>query len=224
MRSRCNRMTGEAEAEAEPAGESGEASLGAGSAVDAPPQPQPQKGWPSKRLPHDTRYFVMKSFSMRDVLISLKKGIWATQHRNEQKLNQAYSSCECVVLFFSVNESRAFQGYAKMASRTGESAEVWTAVDGTQSWGGVFEVKWQTIWDLPFGNTMHLHNPYNENKPVKISRDGQEIDPAVGHQLACLFDEGYAANPEQSLKRRKHVEEPEPPPWPPPYCCCCCCG
>jgi hypothetical protein len=59
---------------------------------------------------------------------------------------------------------------------------------------------------------MHLHNPYNENKPVKISRDGQEIDPAVGHQLACLFDEGYAANPEQSLKRRKHVEEPEPPP------------
>ena len=50
---------------------------------------------------------------------------------------------------------------------------------------------------------MHLHNPYNENKPVKISRDGQEIDPAVGHQLACLFDEGYAANPEQSLKRRK---------------------
>ena len=91
MRSRCNRMTGEAEVEAEPAGESGEASLGAGSAVDAPPQPQPQKGWPSKRLPHDTRYFVMKSFSMRDVLISLKKGIWATQHRNEQKLNQAYS-------------------------------------------------------------------------------------------------------------------------------------
>ena len=56
---------------------------------------------------------------------------------------------------------------------------------------------------------MHLRNPLNENKPVKISRDGQEMDPAVGYDLACLFDEGYAANPEQSLKRRKHVEEPE---------------
>ena len=35
--------------------------------------------------------FVMKSFSMRDILISLKKGIWATQSRNEAKLNSAYS-------------------------------------------------------------------------------------------------------------------------------------
>jgi hypothetical protein len=29
------------------------------------------------------------------------------------------------------------------------------------------------------------------------------MDPAVGLELACLFDEGYAQNPEQSLKRRK---------------------
>ena len=89
-----NRMTGEADAEL--ASNSGEASLGEGTASTAPdaaepPQPQPQKGWPSKRLPRDTRYFVMKSFSMRDILISLKKGIWATQSRNEAKLNSAYS-------------------------------------------------------------------------------------------------------------------------------------
>ena len=163
-----NRMTGEADAEL--ASNSGEASLGEGTASAAPdaaepPQPQPQKGWPSKRLPRETRYFVMKSFSMRDILISLKKGIWATQSRNEAKLNSAYSvrarcslaatgptwhsppprsvfraargceprrrlptrrpahtqtparrtqGSECVILFFSVNESRAFQGYAKM--------------------------------------------------------------------------------------------------------------
>ena len=89
-----NRMTGEADAEL--ASNSGGASLGEGTASAAPdaaepPQPQPQKGWPSKRLPRDTRYFVMKSFSMRDILISLKKGIWATQSRNEAKLNSAYS-------------------------------------------------------------------------------------------------------------------------------------
>ena len=61
------------------------------------------------------------------------------------------------MLFFSVNESRAFQGYAKMDSRTGETSEVWTAVDGTQSWGGVFKVKWQTIFDLPF-DQVGLHD------------------------------------------------------------------
>ena len=89
LRSRRNWMTGEAEANL--ARNSGEASLGQGppGAVDA--AAPPQKGWPSKRLPHDTRYFVMKSFSMRDILISLKKGIWATQYRNEAKLNSAYT-------------------------------------------------------------------------------------------------------------------------------------
>ena len=152
----------------------------------------------------------MKSFSMRDISISLKKGIWATQFRNESKLNAAYKSSGCIVLFFSVNESLAFQGYAKMDSLTSETKEVWTAIDGTQSWRGVFKVKWQTIFDLPFGSTMHLRNPLNENKPIKIRRDGQEVDPAVGYDLACMFDEGYASNPEQSLKRRKNVEEQSP--------------
>ena len=32
------------------------------------------------------------------------------------------------------------QAGVRQASRTGESQEVWTAVDGTQSWGGVFKV------------------------------------------------------------------------------------
>ena len=69
---------------------SGDAAAGNSGAVpqEAPP-PQP-KGWPSKRLPHDTRYFIMKSFSMRDIGISLKQGIWATQRRNEQHLNAAF--------------------------------------------------------------------------------------------------------------------------------------
>ena len=58
-----------------------------------PQQPPQPKGWPSRRLPRDVRYFVMKSFSMRDIMISLKKGIWATQYRNEAKLNSAYTVC-----------------------------------------------------------------------------------------------------------------------------------
>lgn len=32
----------------------------------------------------------MKSFSERDVKLSMQKGIWATQQRNESKLNAAY--------------------------------------------------------------------------------------------------------------------------------------
>ena len=106
-----------------------------------------------------------------------------------------------MVLFFSVNESRAFQGYARMASRTGvgspatlipwdrsvpahghgtpltvaphttrvcvsgdandaaaEGRDLWTSPDGSAtSWGSVFKVKWQTIYDLPFDQVWPLH-------------------------------------------------------------------
>ena len=153
----------------------------------------------------------MKSFSMADLKTSMQNGVWATQGRNEAKLNQAFESSPCVVLLFSVNESRAFQGYAKMLSRTGEAKDVtWASADGTGgSWGGAMAIKWQTIYDLNFADTMHLHNPLNENKPIKISRDGQEMAPAVGFELCGIFDAGYAANPERSMKRRQ-VEEPVP--------------
>ena len=51
-----------------------------------------------------------------------------------------------------------------------------------------FKVKWQTIADLPFSEVLELHNPWNENKPIKVARDGQEVEPAVAHQLACAID------------------------------------
>ncbi|KAL1521217.1 hypothetical protein AB1Y20_022766 [Prymnesium parvum] len=193
---------------------SGGDATGRGEMSSAPREggPREEKGWPSKRLPPRTRFFIMKSFSERDVKLSMQKGIWATQQRNEAKLNAAYEEADAVVLFFSVNESRAWQGYAKMASRTGESAQVWTAVDGTQSWGGVFKVKWQTIYDLSFQSAIHLRNPLNENKPIKISRDGQEVEPSVGFAMARLFDEGYVANPSQSMKRRKLEDMATGPP------------
>lgn len=53
--------------------------------------------------------------------------------------------------------------------------------------------------DLSFIHTLPLRNPWNENKPVKISRDGQEVEPGVGEQLCRLW-----------------VEHAEPPSSPPP--------
>ena len=39
--------------------------------------------------------------------------------------------------------------------------------------------------ELPFMKTTHLHNPWNENKPVKIGRDGQV------NYIAPLIRNGY---------------------------------
>lgn len=49
---------------------------------------------------------------------------------------------------------------------------------GTSDLGGVFSVKWIHKESLPFQVTYQVLNPWNENKRVQISRDGQ-----VGNRL-----------------------------------------
>lgn len=62
---------------------------------------------------------------------------------------------------------------------------------------GVFKVDWVCRKELPFSSTMHLYNPWNEGKPVKIGRDGQEIEPRVAEELCRLFpeDDGVEISP-----------------------------
>lgn len=82
---------------------------------------------------------------------------------------------DCVILIFSVNMSGAFQGYAKMMSSIGRRRDnVWREGRGKSNpWGRNFKVKWLCLNDLPFHETLHLKNPLNDYKPVKISRDCQ---------------------------------------------------
>lgn len=69
-----------------------------------------------------------------------------------------------------------------------------------------FNVDWVRRYDLPFRSTEGLTNPLNENKPVKISRDGQELPSPLGLQLCNMFDqEADAAG----------VPKPAPPSEPP---------
>lgn len=61
--------------------------------------------------------------------------------------------------------------------------------------GGVFKVDWICRKELPFTATLHLYNPWNDGKQVKIGRDGQEIEPRVAEELCRLFpeDEGLTS-------------------------------
>jgi hypothetical protein len=132
------------------------------------------------------RYFIVKSLSMENLEISVRKGVWATQPHNEPKFNEAFSHAE-VILIFSVNNSGHFQGYGRMSSRIGTKvSRVW---HGAVRCGGLFRVEWLSVKSLPFEQTQHLRNPLNQNKPVKIARDGQELPPDVGRQLVLLIDQ-----------------------------------
>lgn len=44
---------------------------------------------------------------------------------------------------------------------------------GSAGLGGVFSVEWVRREILPFQHTQQLQNPWNDNKRVQISRDGQ---------------------------------------------------
>ena len=81
------------------------------------------------------RYFILKSLTQvcslctqrwmpwtnvllqRDLDISVKEGLWATQQHNEITLDQAYRTSKEVYLIFGVNKSGEFYGYARYVTR-----------------------------------------------------------------------------------------------------------
>ncbi|XP_043717145.1 uncharacterized protein LOC122665141 isoform X2 [Telopea speciosissima] len=141
--------------------------------------------------PYTTRYFIIKSLNHHNIELSIEKGIWATQVMNEPILEEAYHSSDRVILIFSVNMSGFFQGYAQMMSSVGWRRDcVWSnASGGSNPWGRTFKVKWLRLNNLAFQKTLHLKNPLNDYKPVKISRDCQELSQDIGEALCELIDE-----------------------------------
>ncbi|XP_015084820.1 YTH domain-containing protein 1 isoform X2 [Solanum pennellii] len=139
---------------------------------------------------YSIRYFVIKSLNHENIQLSVNRGIWATQAMNEAILDEAFHNSSKVILIFSVNMSGYFQGYAQMISSVGlRRDQVWSQGNGGRNpWGRSFEVNWLRLYDLPFQRTLHLKNPWNQYKPVKISRDCQELPPDIGEALCELLD------------------------------------
>ncbi|XP_019446683.1 PREDICTED: uncharacterized protein LOC109350028 isoform X3 [Lupinus angustifolius] len=140
---------------------------------------------------YNTKYFIIKSLNNQNFSLSVEKGIWATQVKNEPILEEAFHNSGRVILIFSVNMSGSFQGYAQMMSSIGRRGRdnIWSDGSGRSNpWGRSFKVKWLRLCDLPFHKTIHLKNPLNDYKPVKISRDCQELSPEIGLALCELLD------------------------------------
>ncbi|XP_074643625.1 YTH domain-containing protein 1-like isoform X2 [Tubulanus polymorphus] len=144
-----------------------------------------------KYLFRDARFFIIKSNNQENISLSKAKNVWSTPPQNEAKLNHAFRMHRNVILIYSVKESGKFAGFARLAAESDKDHPPirWVLPPGmsARALSGVFRLQWINRRDLPFSKTMHLQNPWNENKPVKIGRDGQEIEPHVAERLCRLF-------------------------------------
>jgi hypothetical protein len=60
-----------------------------------------------------------------------------------------------------------------------------------------FTIEWLQTVPLPFGVVKHLRNPWNENKSVRVGRDGTELAVETGAELLRIWDD-YARNQDMS--------------------------
>jgi len=151
-----------------------------------------------------TRYFIIKSNTHRNLVLSVENGVWATPRQNEEKFNKALYHAPYVVLIFSVQNSGHFQGYAKMLTPVGSSRNnrIFTGYESRH-----FEIRWLRLEDVPFSEVSKICNPLNENKSVKVSRDGQELPYEVGRELCEVFDQRvYRLDPSAYVTDEKEVE------------------
>ncbi|KAI7988074.1 Zinc finger CCCH domain-containing protein 45, partial [Camellia lanceoleosa] len=129
---------------------------------------------------YGTRYFIIKSLTHQNIQLSIEKGIWATQVMNEPILEEAFH-CQHERFLSRVCSNDVFCWVETRQCL--ESRKWWK-----KSWGRSFKVKWLRLHDLPFQKTLHLKNPLNDYKPVKISRDCQELPQDIGEALCELLD------------------------------------
>jgi YT521-B-like domain len=84
-----------------------------------------------------------------------------------------------------------------------------------QSLGHPFKIEWISTAKFPFHRARGLRNPLNQNREVKIARDGTEIEPSVGRRLISLFHTAQATA--HSPGSHYPYQAVHPPTYPPAY-------
>ncbi|KAI9780771.1 MAG: hypothetical protein M1839_006559 [Geoglossum umbratile] len=146
-------------------------------------------GWDFRGRKGDTRYFMVKSFNSENVIQAQEENVWATQEKNAELFAEAFQNTRNVILIFSVNKSAAFQGYARMESAPGTAQTPSWAKTLLWKSSGPFRIKWVTIAETRFSRISHLRNSLNEDQPVLIGRDGQEIEEECGAGVCDIIDQ-----------------------------------
>jgi len=111
------------------------------------------------------------------------------------KLTNAFRTVENVVLIFSLNDSRSFQGVARMESEPDPKIKPHVfknQIDNLQNVNinlmANFRIQWLMKGNYPFKAIEHLPtNPLNDNMPIQKSYNGSELPHKLGNYLCYLL-------------------------------------
>ncbi|PFH32739.1 zinc finger (CCCH type) motif-containing protein [Besnoitia besnoiti] len=133
------------------------------------------------------RFFIIKSNRMSNIYTSIQHGVWATSKGNTRKLINAFNSTDHILLLFSANESGGFQGFGRMMSLPDPQLfpGIWGPVQ--LRLGGNFRVMWLKQCKVEFEELGKVTNPWNDDLPLRKSRDGTEVPPALGSLLCTAM-------------------------------------
>ena len=174
---------------------------------------------------------MIKSFSEEDVHKAIKYNVWTSTKTGNQTLNNAFKNCKAkggdVYLFFSSNGSGRYVGFAKMKNEVNANKvfPYWTQ---DNKWGGLFDIEWIFIKDVPFVNFKDIVFTLKdgEKKCVTNSRDTQEVPYKEGIAMVDIIkkyensntllehfeyydmrQENYEKNNPQILEQNKQKKE-----------------
>uniref|UniRef100_A0A8C9GRW7 YTH domain-containing family protein n=1 Tax=Piliocolobus tephrosceles TaxID=591936 RepID=A0A8C9GRW7_9PRIM len=156
------------------------------------------------------KVFVLKCNKICHLYLSILYGVWATGKNNTKKFVNLFKEKYTILFLFSVNESGGFQGYAQMITPPIKKLHenLWGPI--TKRLGGNFRVKWIKLAKIDFDIFKNITNPYNENLPLKKSRDGTEIPIHIAsiicNKIYVLENEDFLVGTIYEYKRRiNHV-------------------
>ncbi|PIA47184.1 hypothetical protein AQUCO_01400100v1 [Aquilegia coerulea] len=172
------------------------------------------------------KFFIIKSYSEDDIHRSIKYDVWSSTPHGNKKLNAAFhdaatiyseTGTRCpIFLFFSVNGSGQFLGFAEMIGPVDfeKDMDFWQQ----DKWNGFFPVTWHVIKDIPNNRLRHIILENNDSKPVTYTRDTQEVGLKQGLEMLSIFknhsamssmldDYKFYEDQEKSLQARKSSKE-----------------
>lgn len=151
------------------------------------------------KVPENSHFFVIKSFSEEDVHKAIKYNLWSSTKNGNKTLNNSFEQCKQkggnVYLFFSVNGSGKFAGVAKMNGNVQEDKmfPFWTQ---DSKWPGIFEIEWIFIKDVPLREFKNIIIPMKDGevKCVTNSRDCQEVPSKEGLNMVDIVEKYFNSN------------------------------